>query len=97
MPVKEPPYDIGDNITITLTFRDKNDVLKDPTIALAKIYCPDKTVISPTLTRLSLGVYSFDYLIANGSGRYKVWGQGTGGVLDITTEPTHFDVRTPLS
>ncbi len=96
MPVKEPPYDIGDKLTGKITFRDADDAVQDPATQVAKIYCPDKTVVEPFLTRASKGVYTFDYIVANGSGRYKVQGQGQGAI-DIVSEPMHFDVRTPPS
>jgi len=45
-------------------FRDKNNQLFDPDTATSKVYDPEKTqVATPTLTKVSVGKYEFNYTL----------------------------------
>lgn len=56
----------GETISKQYTFTDKNGALLDPDNIAVKIIDPSGvTVATPTLTRISEGVYELNYTLAN--------------------------------
>jgi len=57
-------YSPGDTVSRYYYFRDKNNQLFDPDTATSKVYDPEKTqVATPTLTKVSVGKYEFNYTL----------------------------------
>lgn len=98
MPVKQAPYDVGDDIQLEATFTDATDQLTDPTSITLELVCPDGSTITYAkvdLTNPSLGVWRRIYTVANGWGVYKVTWTGTGGFAIV--EQDSFRVREPAA
>ena len=73
-------YIVGTLVTMTVTFRDANGSLVDPTTVTAEIRLPDQTVVDLTsgIAHPSTGVYSANYLTSqNGLHQYRFNGAGT--------------------
>lgn len=78
-----PAYNVGSQKTLRGTFTDKNGTLVDPLAITLEIREPDGTVISKAigdLTRISLGIYDYDHLIAK-PGLHSVRWRGTSGTF----------------
>lgn len=73
------PYDIGDKVRVTATFKDVADALVDPTNVVLKFKDPSAVVTTPTVTRTSLGIYYAEQSItAAGVWYYRAEATGTG-------------------
>lgn len=97
MPIKSPPYDVGDRITLHADFYNREDVLADPTSVSAEINCPDGQIIEildVDIDRVSQGKYEYEYLVANGYGYYYVTWRGTGSIAIVREKK--FPVRRPF-
>lgn len=54
-------YLIGNQIRISVSFKDYNGTLSDPTSVVLKIKTPDGSQVSPSVTKDSIGKYHCDY------------------------------------
>jgi len=96
MPIKSPPYDIGDRVILQGDFYDEHDQLSSPTTVALEIKCPDGTTIIPPsgdITFIENGKYEYRYIVNNGYGYYYVTWRGTG-VIAISRQKK-FPVRVP--
>lgn len=89
------PYDIGDQPTVTATFRDIDEVLTDPSAITIKVREPDGTETAydqTDATNPSVGVWSFLMPAPLDScGIWTVKFFGTAGL--IAAQETSFKVR----
>lgn len=96
--VKEPPYDVGDDVETTLTFADAAGTLTNPSGGELEYVCPDGETITVDLsdmTHPSTGVYKDVYTVANGWGLYRLTARGTGAFAVV--DQSSFRVRKPAS
>lgn len=93
---KSPPWDINDQLILqSKCVNDVGDVA-DPTTLYLEIFCPDGTTVTADIddmVRVSLGIYEFVYVVANGIGDYEAVWTGTGSVPIVKRRT--FPVRTP--
>lgn len=75
-------YDKGDTIRLGAQFYDEVGVLADPTDVELKIRNPIGSVSTPTVLRMSTGVYYYDLTtsISDPHGRWEYRFEGTGAV-----------------
>lgn len=71
------PLTVGDAVRISITVRDINGTLADPTALVVTIKTPDAQQTPVTPTRIDAGVYYFDIdLTMQGSYAYRVTATG---------------------
>lgn len=77
--MKEYPF--GQEVEITLTFKNALDALQDPASATLEILHPDKTTKDTKaltdFTHVSPGIYTYSF-VPDAVGRWRYWGQGVG-------------------
>lgn len=74
MATKSEPFDVGDDVTVTLRFTDIADAPADPAAVTVEVQSPSdhvagtvtRTLALADLTRTSAGVYTFVQRIAEG-------------------------------
>lgn len=89
--MKEAPYDIGDEVALTVQFTDESGVAADPETVTFELICPDGQQLSWTstdgeLTNPSVGEWSYRYVVANGYGWYRATARGEGGITIVRQE-----------
>lgn len=79
-------YTVGTTLQLSATFRRVSDnSLYDPTTVTCQILLPDNTTTAPSVTRVSVGLYTADYAPSlNGLHNYEF--TGTGAVDDAVVE-----------
>lgn len=94
MPVKQEPFDVGETVTVTVTFFDVNDAPADPSTVTLKYVKPQSgaevTVAQGALTHVALGVWTYGIAVDE-PGTWQVRGIGTGTVPIVV--PHSFGVR----
>lgn len=79
-------YPLGQEVKITLTFKNDTDQLIDPSDATLELLHPDKTTKDTKaladFDHVSTGIYTYSFVPGAGAadavGRWKYWGQGVG-------------------
>lgn len=72
-------FDIGDEVTVTASFTDKDGGAADPTITTFKVLSPLGVLTFPTVYQTGTGEYYASFVVT----RRGIWGfhfQGTGAV-----------------
>jgi hypothetical protein len=85
---KTEPFDVGDDVTVTLRFTDVNDAPADPSAVVVKIQSPSdhaagaitRTLNLVDLVRASIGVYTFVQRIAQPD---SYWVEATATVAGL--------------
>lgn len=78
-----PEFDIGDLPRLEVTFRDAAGALANPGSVALRILKPDGTVITPTPTSDTIGVYYYDLsLDLSGWWTYRFIGSGANQASD---------------
>lgn len=73
------PYDIGDKVRVSGTFKDVDDNLVDPSAVVIKFKAPDTTITTPAVSHPGTGIYYADQSItAPGKWFYRIESTGTG-------------------
>jgi uncharacterized protein YfaS (alpha-2-macroglobulin family) len=87
-------YDVGDGVRATVTFRDLDGALANPTDVVAKLKNPAGTVTTIATSHPSTGVYYADFTLTT-PGAWWVRFEGTGAVIaaqefPLRVRPTQF-------
>lgn len=86
------PYDIGEGVEVTLTFKDRDGVLRDPTEGSLVILAPSGTkteLATGDLTHASTGVFTYDLVFAE-AGTYLVQGACEDDVAAVVKTKEYF-------
>lgn len=71
-------YFTGTEVELDCTFKDKLGVLIDPSTVTGEIELPDETILTPTVTRISQGLYKMIYTtVQKGSHFYRFAATGS--------------------
>jgi hypothetical protein len=89
--VKEAPFDVGDEVALTVSFTDESDLPADPQLVVFELICPDGTQLSwssanDELENPTVGEWSYKYVVANGHGWYRATARGEGGITVVRQE-----------
>jgi uncharacterized protein YfaS (alpha-2-macroglobulin family) len=88
----ESVYDKGDEVVLTTVITDtRTRAPVDPATVVVTVKRPDKTVLTPTVTRDTTGTYEAS-VIANQTGRWFYQWSTTGGDY-VGADENHFSVR----
>jgi hypothetical protein len=72
-------YDVGNLVVLTVNFQDANNNFIDPTAVALVVKTPDGTLTTFTPTRVSTGVYSYNFTLVQAGIHYYRY-TGTGAV-----------------
>jgi hypothetical protein len=89
--VKEAPFDVGDEVALTVSFTDESDLPADPQSVVFELICPDGAQLSWSsadgeLENPAVGEWSYKYVVANGYGWYRATARGEGGITVVRQE-----------
>lgn len=85
------PYDKGDTIRVTCTFKNSAGVDTDPTAVVARVQDPAGVETTPTVTKSATGIYYID-VTPSLSGTYYYRFEGTGALVAASPDG-HFNVK----
>jgi hypothetical protein len=86
-------YDIGDRVRLTGTFHDEAYALANPSVVTLTVRKPDGTLLTPTPTNPSTGVFTA-LVDLDTSGRWTFRYAGTGTL--VTAGEDGFSVRVSM-
>ena len=73
-------YDVGNLVVLTVNFQDANNNYVDPTVVSLSVKTPDGIITNSLVpTRVSTGVYSYNYTLVQAGIHYYRY-TGTGAV-----------------
>lgn len=77
-------YPAGHSLTDEVTFRNADNALYDPTSVVLIVRQPNGSLVSPTVSNVSTGVYRATFTLLRGVTRWE-WDGITGSVHDRVT------------
>lgn len=72
-------WDIGDSLTLTVSFTNASSVLTSPTTVVLTVKAPNGTTTTPVVTNDSTGVYHATYAPTMDGNHWYRW-DGTGAL-----------------